>query len=86
MKKILMPALIVAMGAGAAFATNVANKSSKVIPTYRIDAVSNQCIEVQQFCSNDGEIMCTWDGDGSSQLHQFKLSETTCSSPLTRTP
>lgn len=78
-----MPALIVAMGAGAAFAGNLVSKSSKVIPTYRIDA-NNQCVQVNQDCNDLGNIMCTWDGDGTSQLYQFKDSETTCSQELHR--
>ncbi|RQO37667.1 hypothetical protein DBR39_12300 [Chryseobacterium sp. KBW03] len=84
MKKILLPALIVAMGAGAAFATNMASKASKVIPTYRIDE-NDKCVQVQQDCNATTGFVCTWDGDGISQLHQFMDSETQCSVELFRT-
>lgn len=84
MKKLLLPALIVAMGAGAAFASNIASEAAKVIPTYRIDA-DNKCIQVQQDCNATTGFVCTWDGDGISQLHQFMDSETQCSVELFRT-
>lgn len=80
-----MPALIVAMGAGAAFATNLASNIAKAaVPTYRIDAVSGQCIQVNQECDENGSFVCTWSGDDMSQLHEFKLNETSCSRTLTR--
>lgn len=84
MKKILFPALIVAMGAGAAFASNMASKTAKVIPTYRIDA-NNKCVQVQQDCNATTGFLCKWDVDGTSQLHQFMDSETQCSDELYRT-
>ncbi|KXH84911.1 DUF6520 family protein [Chryseobacterium kwangjuense] len=84
MKKILLPALIVAMGAGAAFASNMASKTAKVIPTYRIDA-NNKCVQVQQDCNSPVGFVCTWNGDGASQLYQFMDSETECSQELYRT-
>jgi len=84
MKKILLPALIVAMGAGAAFASNIAGKAAKVIPTFRIDA-NNKCVQVEQDCNATGGFVCTWDGDATSQLYQFMDSETQCSQELFRT-
>lgn len=84
MKKILLPALIVVMGAGAAFASNIASKSAKVIPTFRIDA-NDKCVPVEQDCNASTGFVCTWDGDGSSQLYQIMESETECSQELFRT-
>lgn len=84
MKKILLPALIVAMGAGAAYATNIASKTAKVIPTYRIDA-NHKCVQVQQDCNATTGFVCKWAVDGSSQLYQFMDSETECSQELYRT-
>jgi len=85
MKKILMPTLIIVMGAGAAFASNIASKRATVVPTYRIDAISGQCIQVEQECDNEGSFVCTWNEDDMSVLHELKVNETTCSQTLTRT-
>ena len=79
-----MPTLIIVMGAGAAFASNIASKKAAVAPTYRIDAASGQCIQVEQECDDQGSFVCTWSGDNMSQLYEFKLNETTCSRTLTR--
>lgn len=84
MKKILMPALIVAMGAGAAFAGNLVSKSAKAIPTYRIDAQTLQCVPVDQDCDEGGSFVCKWDAGDGSQLHRVQMSETQCSQELTR--
>jgi hypothetical protein len=82
MKKLLIPVLTVAVGIGAAFASNKVSKMSKVIPTYRIEGT--QCVEVQQDCDNAGSFLCTFDGPGAAQLYQFKLNETTCSNEMHR--
>lgn len=80
MKKLLLPALIVAMGFGGAYA---GSKVSKAIPTYRIEG--SQCVEVNQECNEQAGELCTWDGDGSTQLYKFRSNdETTCSQALHR--
>ncbi|WP_353149050.1 DUF6520 family protein [Chryseobacterium sp.] len=84
MKKILLPAFIVAMGVGAAFATNKVSKSSKVIPTFRIDAVTNQCEDVQVECNELGSFLCKWDAGDGSQLYRMPDEETICADALTR--
>lgn len=82
MKKLLIPVLTVVVGIGAAFAGNQVSKSSKIIPTYRIEGT--QCVEVNQDCDNGGDFLCTLDGASSVQLYQFKLNETTCSTEMHR--
>lgn len=82
MKKLLIPVLTVAVGIGAAFAGNQVSKSSKIIPTFRIEG--NQCVQVEQDCDNAGSFLCTLDGSSSVQLYQFKLNETTCSTEMHR--
>ncbi|AZB25141.1 MULTISPECIES: DUF6520 family protein [Bacteroidota] len=80
MKKILLPTLIVAMGFGGAYA---GSKASKAMPTYRIEG--SQCIQVEQECDEQGDVVCTWNDDGINQLYKFQSpDETTCSSALHR--
>lgn len=79
MKKLLLPALIVAMGAGAA----VAGSMAKVNETaYRFDENQGLCIETQQMCGEDDtKPVCTWSSNGSVQLHRF-ISPTECGKVL----
>lgn len=80
MKKLLLPALIAAMGLGGAYASN---KISKAMPTYRIEG--SQCKVVDQECDELGEVVCTWNDDGINQLYKFQSpDETTCSQALRR--
>lgn len=83
MKKLLLPGLIVAMGLGGAYASNLASKSAKkAVPTFRIEGT--QCVQVNQECDEQPGVLCTYDGPGSGQLYKFKMNETTCSEELSR--
>lgn len=82
MKKLLLPGLIVAMGLGGAYASNLASKSAKAVPTFRIEGT--QCVQVNQECDEQPGELCTYDGPEGGQLYKFKLNETTCSEALHR--
>lgn len=77
-KQFILPAVIVLMGAGAAFATNAAKVSdSDLVPGYYFDSSTSQCTAAEKECSRVGTNVCTWnDITGSHQL--FELSETGC--------
>lgn len=81
MKKLLLPGLIVAMGLGGAYASNIASKSA-AIPTYHMEG--GQCIQVQEECNELPGVICTLNDDGVTQLYKFRLNETTCSQELSR--
>ena len=79
MKKIMIPAALIFMGTGAAFAGKAASKNdSMVSPTYRIDANTGLCVQVDQTCSESNDEVCTWLGDGVTPLHAAPTSPTEC--------
>lgn len=83
MKKFILPVAVVLMAAGAAFATNVAKSGNKsLVDAYRIDAITGDCIRVQQQCETTPGLTCTWSVDGSTPLHQLNPSETMCGDEL----
>ena len=77
-KQLLVPAVVILMGAGAAFATNAAKDSdSDLVRGYYIDSSTGQCIETNKDCARVGINACTWsDSQGSHQL--YELSGTSC--------
>jgi len=78
MKKLLLPAIIVAVGAGAAFAGNMTKNAKFDETAYRFDESQGLCIETQQTCGEDANNpVCTWTGDSSVKLHR-KISDTEC--------
>ena len=79
MKKIMVPVARILMGTGAAFASKAAKEERTMVsPTYRIDADTGFCVAVDQPCSDINNVVCTWSGDGVSQLHDAPLSPTEC--------
>ena len=80
MKKLILPAFVILMGAGAAFATKATTGKRAIVDAYRIDAVSGQCIDAKQKCSTTPGPTCTWSADGVTSLHE--LSETMCGEEL----
>lgn len=83
MKKLMIPAALVLLGTGAAFATKAANTNrSTVIPTYRMDPESGLCIQVGQECSTVQNVVCRWSADGMTPLHSAPISPTECGSVL----
>lgn len=83
-KQALLPAVIVLMGVGAAFATNAArNSDSSSEPGYYFDSPSGQCIE-KAMCSSTPGNTCTWT-DASNVTHNLsRLSGTSCSIQLSK--
>ncbi|MGV0978562.1 DUF6520 family protein [Empedobacter falsenii] len=60
-KQIILPAVIIMMGTGAAFATNqVKQKESKlaIVPGYIYSSELNTCVPVRM-CNTEGEDICT---------------------------
>ncbi|ASE62028.1 hypothetical protein CEQ15_11270 [Chryseobacterium indologenes] len=86
MKKILMPAIILGLGAGAAFATNSnINAKKALVDAYRFDNAQNLCVKVQQQCSNiESPEVCTWSENASITLHE--QGETMCGNELYKIP
>jgi hypothetical protein len=88
MKKLrilLLPAALILIGAGAAFATNVAKSSSNTADGYFLDSSTGQCVK-RGVCSNIPGNTCMWD-DGSGTLRNLsKLSGTSCSVHLAKLP
>ncbi|UKB78595.1 DUF6520 family protein [Chryseobacterium sp. MEBOG07] len=80
MKKFILPAAVILMAAGAAFATKVTTSKRINVPAYRIDAVSGQCIDAKQQCSKTPGETCLWSADNATPLHE--LSETMCGEEL----
>lgn len=73
-KQFLVPAVVILMGAGAAFATNTAKVSDSNPPIgHYIDSSTDQCIATSKICSREGSTVCTW---SSHQL--YELSGTSC--------
>ncbi len=84
-KQLLVPAVIILMGAGAAFATNAAKDSdSSLEDAYYFDNATSQCIKVEnvQCTSIHGEV-CTWT-DNNKETHNLSriISSTMCGSQL----
>lgn len=82
MKKFFLPAVIVLIGAGTAFAGHLAKNSSKaVVQGYRFDPAQGLCINAEKDCNTEGSITCTWSEDGSTALHAFS-TPTMCGDQL----
>jgi len=83
-KQALLPAVIVLLGIGAAFATNAAQSSdSSSEPGYFFDSSSGQCIE-KAMCSSTPGNTCTWK-DASNVTHNLRrLSGTSCPIQLSK--
>ncbi|WP_027375699.1 DUF6520 family protein [Kaistella palustris] len=87
MKKLIIPAILVSLGTGAAFATP-ATGSDSTTPAFRIVSVGpNQtvCVDAQQDCTTAGADICTWSVDGTTPLHQFD-TPTMCGELLYKVP
>ncbi|MBS0027216.1 DUF6520 family protein [Chitinophaga sp. 22321] len=82
MKKLILPAALVLMGAGAAFATKMNSGKRVIVDGYRIDAVSGQCVDAEQKCSTNLGLPCTWSEDPSVTLHEAPVTPTMCGNEL----
>lgn len=85
-KQFLVPAVIILMGAGAAFATNAAKESQASVEGYYYDSTQNKCTEARgSSCSLSGSEICTWeDSNGTIHVVSRQINETTCGLPMFR--
>lgn len=86
MRKLLMPAIILGLGAGAAFAGNLNSSAKKaLVDAYRFDNAQNLCVKVAQQCSNiESPEVCTWSENSAVTLHE--QGETMCGDELYKIP
>ncbi|GEN71222.1 DUF6520 family protein [Chryseobacterium lathyri] len=87
MKKLLMPAIILGLGAGVAFAGNLNSSAKKaLVDAYRFDNAQNLCVKVEnQQCSDiQSAEVCTWAENSSVTLHE--QGETMCGDELYKIP
>lgn len=78
MKKLIMPAVIMLMATGAAFAAKKSDSKKAVESGYRIgNAGEPACVITPKSCETIGFNLCTWNGQ---QLHQ--LGESMCGDEL----
>jgi hypothetical protein len=90
MKKFIIPAILVSLGTGAAFAGNADNKKAKALQAgYRIVTVDeNQtvCVDARQSCDDiQTPDICKWSVDNTTNLHQFD-TPTMCGELLYKIP
>ncbi len=83
-KSLYLPAAIVLMGVGAAFATNNAKSSDDASETgYYFDSASSQCVESPKTCSTAPGAICTWTDPATSISHNLRqLDGTSCGALL----
>lgn len=87
MKKLIIPAILLSIGTGAAFATN-AGKASAPVAGYRLINVGGTqtlCVETGETCSDIDGPVCKWSVDGTSDLREFDTT-TMCGEVLHRVP
>lgn len=83
LKSVLLPAVIVLVGIGAAFASDAMKTSQDLESGYYFDSSSQQCIE-KDMCSSTPGNTCTWT-DASNVTHNLRrLSGTSCPIQLSK--
>lgn len=84
MKKFMIPAVLVLMGTGAAFATKANSNSAKALVNgYRIDIESGECFSTNQQCETTGSEPCQWTADPNVRLvEQISANPTMCGEEL----
>jgi len=85
-KQFLVPAVVILMGAGAAFATNAAKESNESEKMAYLDSSTNQCVEIKNAnCTTTPGVICTWTDPDTEITHDVRqLNESGCSSFLYR--
>ena len=84
LKNVLLPAAIILIGAGAAFATNAAKKLQSTVDGYYLDSSSGNCIRTSEKCSPIPGNTCTWVDDFGSIHNLRMLDDTSCPVQLSR--
>lgn len=79
LKNFLLPAVIILIGAGAAFATSAAKNSLSAVEGYRFDSARKQCVDTKQCSTVPGDI-CTWTDPSTSVTYNLhnRISSTMC--------
>ncbi len=85
LKNVLLPAVIVLMGAGAAFATNGAKSTIDATESGSYINSSNVCVESNYKCSSTPGTTCMWE-DESGTSHKLFRNGTNCTVQLARVP
>lgn len=85
-KQFLVPAVIILMGAGTAFATNTAKDSDASNKMAYLDSSTNRCVEIEDAnCTPNLGIICTWTDSATGITHNVRqLDESGCSNFLYR--
>ncbi|HHV85830.1 MAG TPA: hypothetical protein GXX42_08470 [Petrimonas sp.] len=83
-KQFILPAVIVLIGAGAAFATNAAKVSdSDLVDAYYYDNTTSHCLETGIKCATSGLTLCTWTNPSTGINYVLQESDgTSCGSFL----
>ncbi len=79
-KSLYLPAAIVLMGVGAAFASHATKNSQTSEPGYYFDSSTSECKSPSVDCSAELGDLCTWTDPSTSvtyELHSF-INETMC--------
>lgn len=86
LKTILMPAVILLLGAGSAYATHYVKPSdATLVQGYAFrDGAKKECIPSSKFCDITGQYVCKGDV-GSGEEIMYDLNGTTCPNKLTHT-
>jgi hypothetical protein len=84
MKKIILPAVIIGLAVGAAFATQKTDSSSKraQVAAFRFDVATETCVNALQQCSDIISDPCIWSVDEVTELHRLSTDPTMCGDPL----
>lgn len=86
-RKFVLPVVLLTIGVGSAFATNLNKKSSKiVVQGYRFDPLATgvKCIPTDVECKTEDGPACTWnDGSNSHILYQY-INDTMCGQQLSK--
>ncbi len=90
MKKLknLLPAIVILIGAGAAFASYAAKSPDSSLETgYYFDSSTGQCVAADVQCSSIPGEACTWT-DESNDTHELSrfINNTMCGAPLYKQP
>lgn len=84
LKQVFLPATIVMVGIGTAFATNVARQTQSTVNGYYFDSVSDKCVNTEIECSTIPGNTCMWT-DANDDEHNLRLfNGTSCPIQLSK--
>lgn len=84
LKQVFLPAIVVAVGVGSAFATSFAKQTQTMVNGYYFDNTIGQCVDKQIKCSPVEGNTCTWK-DASNNTHNLRFfNGTSCTFELAK--